>query len=389
MTNIKKRRLLGKYSCGGRNRTNQVSLSKPTAICLFAGCGGDTLGLINAGFDVIGFVEFWGPAVQTYVKNFPWIKFIGEKYEGDMTRIPDNEFLEFRGKVDLISAGFPCEGFSHAGKKDPNDPRNRLFWEFVRATDLIRPGWIVGENVFGLAHRKTDNGKATVAEVITSAFEEIGYRMTRRILNAADYGIPQKRRRVLFVGSRGGMEFDFPPPTHRRGEYTTIRDIVEFSLEGAVQFDQEKVHGGVKSFCEGRSNEEPRGKPHPYLQLKLGKGLVSYAKRISPFHVEVVDLDAPAKTIHSGYSFQPRLFVPLRKKDGDCFLRTFTTSELAQIQGFPKNFKFCGRKEEIIEQIGDAVPPKLMEVIAKQIVSLDPSLSSPRTNGPNYGGVAR
>lgn len=355
-------------------------MRKPTAIVLFAGCGGDTLGLMNAGFNVVGFVEFWRPAVETYVRQFRGVKFIGEKYGGDITKIPDEEFLKYRGKVDLISAGFPCEGFSHAGKKDPNDPRNRLFWEFVRATTLIQPKWIIGENVFGLLHRKTDNGRASVAEVITSAFEEIGYKMAKpKILNAAEYGVPQKRRRVFFVGSREGIKFDFPPPTHKKGQFTTIRRIVESSLEGAVQFDPRKIDGGreIKSFCEGNLRTL-RGRPHPYLLLKLGKGLVSYARRISPYHVEVVDLDAPAKTIHSGYSFQPRLFVPL-KAGNKYFLRTFTVSELAQIQGFPSGFKFCGRKEDIINQIGDAVPPKLIEVIAKQILSLDSSLSPPQT----------
>ena len=341
---------------------------KPTSIVLFAGCGGDTLGLIRAGFEVIGFVEKKKSAIETYRKNFPEIPMIGEKYGGDITKIPDEEFEQFKGRVDLISAGFPCEGFSHAGKKDPNDPRNKLFWEFVRVANIIKPKWIIGENVFGLLHRKTDDKKSYVADVIVQAFREIGYTMAEpKILNAVHYGVPQRRRRVFFVGNREGIKFDFPEPTHTKN-IPTIRSVLEPTLEGAVEFNPDKLGIEVKSFLEIDPGTPITGEPHPYLLSKLREGKISYSKRVSPHHVEIVDLDAPAKTIHSGYSFQPRLFVPVRS-GGRFFLRTFTISELAQIQGFPKSFKFCGRKEEIIHQIGDAVPPQLIEAIARKILT--------------------
>jgi DNA (cytosine-5)-methyltransferase 1 len=344
-----------------KRKRNQNEL---TALVLFAGAGGDSLGLTRAGFKIIGFVEKNRKAVNTYRMNFPDVPIVGY----DITEIPDSVFEKFKGKVDLISAGFPCEGFSHAGKKDPNDPRNKLFWEFVRATDIIKPRWILGENVFGLLHRMTDDGKARVADVIVDAFESIGYTMAEpKVLNAVDYGVPQKRRRVFFIGNREGIKFEFPKPITGGTKKPTIRNILEPSLEGAVKFEPEKLGLKIESFLEVDSKTPVIGKPHPYLVEKLEKGLLSYGKRISPYHAEIVNIDAPVKTIHSGYSFQPRLFVPV-KRGNEFFLRTFTISELAQIQGFPKDYKFFGRKEEIIHQIGDAVPPPLIEVLAKKIV---------------------
>ena len=172
------------------------------AISLFAGCGGDTLGLENAGIEVIGFVEFWNRAIETHKLNFPNSEFIGRSVNGDITKITDEEFLKFRGKIDILFAGFPCQGFSHAGKKDPNDKRNKLFWEFVRATKLIQPKWIIGENVAGLMHRKTDDGQSKISEVIVNAFEEIGYKMAEpKVLKAEEYGVPQKRMRLVLLAS--------------------------------------------------------------------------------------------------------------------------------------------------------------------------------------------
>jgi len=334
-------------------------------ISLFAGCGGDTLGMENAGIKVVGFVEFWDKAINTHKLNFPNAEFIGEKWGGNITKIPDKEFLKFKGKIYVIFAGFPCQGFSHAGKKDPKDKRNKLFWEFVRATRLIQPRWIIGENVAGLVHRKTDDGKNKVSKVIVSAFEEIGYKMAEpMVLKAEEYGIPQKRRRVFFVGNRIKKTFKFPDQEKIR---VSLRGIIEDDLDNAIRFKLQIKDMPPSKIYEIKKNILVNGKPHPYLLRKLKDGKVSFKKRISPFHVEVVDLDSPTKTIHCGYSFQPRLFV-LLKKDKEIFIRPFNTRELAQIQGFPKGYKFYGKEEDIIKQIGNAVPPLLVTKIVKNIL---------------------
>jgi DNA (cytosine-5)-methyltransferase 1 len=348
-----------------------------SALSLFAGAGGDTLGLRAAGFLVPWFVENWPPAIRSHETNFPDSKLLGTAAGGDLRKIPDNEFAALSGRVDLLFAGFPCQGFSHAGRKDPNDPRNRLFWEFVRVAKVVRPRWVVGENVSGLLHRTTDDGATPVSEVILRAFGEIGYRMAPPfVLDAADFGIPQRRRRVFFVGTCVGLPFR-PPAAETRRSHAPVRPHVGFSLEGALPIEPSAVHGGIESWVEGTGT--PSGAPHPYLVQKAQRGLMSYGRRISPHHVEVVDLDAPAKTIHSGYEFQPRLF-PALKTEGGFFVRCFSPRELASLQGFPMNFTIAGTAKEKIVQVGNAVPPALAEVVARQVVRCDSQLAAPRVS---------
>lgn len=345
------------------------------AISLFSGCGGDTLGLENAGLEVVGFVEFWNRAIETHKLNFPNSKFIGEEFNGDITKIPDEEFLKYAGKIDILFAGFPCQGFSHAGKKNPNDSRNKLFWEFVRVAKLIKPKWIIGENVAGLLHRKTDDGKEYVSEIIVNAFEEIGYKMAKpKVLKAEEYGVPQKRRRVFFVGSREGINFEFPKPLHSKHNFPTIRKLIELTNVNSVEYNPKDVYElKEKDILYYDSDEEPNGKPHPYLLMKLKEGKISFGRRISPHHIELANLDSPTKTIHCGYSFQPRLHIGIKNNKG-FFVREFTNTELAQMQGFPKDYNFSGNRIDIIKQIGNAVPPKLIEEIVKEIIRKDETL---------------
>jgi DNA (cytosine-5)-methyltransferase 1 len=349
---------------------------KLTAMSLFSGAGGDTVGLEDAGFKVIAYSEIWNKARETHDLNFPDSEWLGSKVGGDITQISDEEFKKYQGKIDLIFAGFPCQGFSHAGKKDSDDPRNKLFWEFVRATEIIKPKWIIGENVAGLLNRKTDDGQGMIGDIICEAFEGIGYTMAEaQVLNAEDFGVPQKRRRVFFVGSRDGIKFDFPEPTHLKDNFVGIKNVLEQNLEKAIEIDPDKIpHFNHDNVLDIDSKIDLCLKtPHPFLKLRASEDRISFGKRITPNHIELSDLEAPTKTIHCGYAFQPRLFVPIRYKD-KYYSREFTTSELAQIQSFPKNYKFSGHKNDIIKQIGNAVPPVLSKVIAQEIIKIDPSL---------------
>ena len=125
------------------------------ALSLFSGCGGDTLGMNNAGLDVKWYSEIKKPFCKTHESNFPNSECIGT----DITKIPDEKFKELKGKVKVIFAGFPCQSFSHAGKKRADDMRGQLYLDFVRATKNIEPEFIIGENVKGLLSRKTSTGE--------------------------------------------------------------------------------------------------------------------------------------------------------------------------------------------------------------------------------------
>lgn len=355
-----------------------MSNKQYTAISLFSGAGGDATGLEQAGFKVVAYSEIWDKARKTHDLNMPDSILLGNEFNSDITKIPDEEFAKYTGKIDLIFAGFPCQGFSHAGKKDLNDPRNKLFWDFVRATSIIKPKWIVGENVAGLLNRKSDDGNSMVKDIILKAFEEIGYKMAQpKVLHAEDYGVPQQRRRVFFVGSRDGINFEFPAPYRTKGSFEPLKKIIENTIDNSMIFNPKDVHDFDKCECIELDEKVKLSKkvtePHPFLKLRGGENRISYKRRISPNHIELVDIHAPTKTIHCGYAFQPRLFVPI-KHGNKYYIREFTIKELAQIQGFPADYKFFGNKNDVIKQIGNAVPPALSRAIAEQIISLDKSL---------------
>ena len=138
---------------------------KPKAISLFSGMGGDTLGMINAGFDVIAYNEFDKSSNESHKTNFPDSVLIQDesqkkdKDKRNIQNIPDHIFEEYTNKIDLIFAGHPCQGFSKGGKKLPDDPRNTLFREFARVCRIVQPNFLIGENVDGLLSRKTSDDK--------------------------------------------------------------------------------------------------------------------------------------------------------------------------------------------------------------------------------------
>lgn len=173
-------------------------MTRFTAIDLFSGCGGASLGLIEAGFDVLASVEWDHDSAETYRRN------IGDHvFERDITTIDPNELPD----VDLIHSSPPCQGFSFAGKRDPNDPRNQLWLEVLRIVEAKRPAWLTVENVRGILNsREHDN--------ILAALANLGYRATPYLLNAADYGVPQKRWRVIYIANRVGLPNPPPVQTH-------------------------------------------------------------------------------------------------------------------------------------------------------------------------------
>ena len=145
---------------------------------------------------------------ETHELNFPDTKLIGC---GDITKTTDEEFSEYKDIVDLIFAGFPCQGFSHAGKKLPDDPRNTLFREFLRSTRLIKPKYIIGENVKGLRSRKNVDDELYI-DIIKDEFNKIGYDIHYRVYMCSklDIGVPQNRERLIIVGIRNDLNKIYP-----------------------------------------------------------------------------------------------------------------------------------------------------------------------------------
>jgi DNA (cytosine-5)-methyltransferase 1 len=349
----------------------------PTAISLFSGCGGDTLGLTNAGYEVIAFSEFNKAAIQTHERNFPNSTLMrGPAGVTDITKIPDTVFHSYAEKADVLFAGFPCQGFSRAGKKKASDPRNQLFQQFVRATRLIRPKMIIGENVTGLRTMKSgpNPDDPMMLDIITQAFRDIGYTLTHQLVEIVQFGVPQKRKRILILGwPIAERSHPTPEPASLWASITTAgaakplpiqRTFISNSMEGAYRLDPTKIPEGFEDYALAVDQDaEPSGTPHPFVVLKADASLLSCSKRDSPIHSEVIDLDSPSKTIICTYDHQPRLLVGLRKPDGTSYVRILLPDELKQIQGFPANFVLLGNKKEQVTQVGNAVPPPLIECV--------------------------
>lgn len=369
-----------------------------TVLSLFSGAGGDTCGFEAAGWKVTHFSEFKKDAVETHKKAFPGSELlVGENDSKDIKKIPDETFTALKGKIDLIFAGFPCQGFSHAGKKKVNDPRNELVHEFVRATRLVQPTWILGENVKGLLSRKgvypANTEPRPVINIIREIFEKIGYKITYRVINAVEVGVPQERKRLIIVGHKGAsyphMPWELlpnpsPPPT--------IRSFLTSTLEGAMELpDLYKPKEQPDRYWISTQETQPTGTPHPNLVrlvsgirnlsgkekkekkldpkskevIKEPEGLISFGVRKGGYHGQILDPDAPSKTIICTYNQCPRLFVGLQNPTTKLYyIRCLTVQECGQIQGFPKDYPWQGSIKDQIIQIGNAVPPPLATTIA-------------------------
>jgi len=338
------------------------------------------MGLERAGFKVIAFNEFNKAAMKTHELNFPDSKLILEpkSKSSDIKNVPDAEFATYTGKADIVFAGFPCQGFSRAGKKEVTDPRNQMFRQFVRVVKQVRPRFIIGENVVGLTSMKSgpNENDPLMLDIIKNAFREIGYELTHQVLEAVNFGVPQKRKRILLVGWDTSRVTTMEPTSFWASvnaygatkEMPTLRSFVTGSMDGAHLLTTDTKPEGFDTYALPIPEEaEPIGTPHPFVVLKTNEKLLSCTKRDSPVHSEIVNLDAPSKTIICTYDHQPRLLVGLRKPNGTSYVRCLLPDELKQIQGFPGDFKLHGNKKELVVQIGNAVPPALVESVAVTI----------------------
>ncbi len=315
--------------------------SSPGVLDLFAGAGGISLGFSNAGYRVLCAVELVDVAAETHRHNFPDSKvFCGD--------IGDFEPLEHLAaeRVDVVIGGPPCQGFSVAGKRDPNDPRNRLFEQFVRVVRETQPDYFVMENVPGIL--TMSNGK--VKDAILEAFEEAGYpNVSIAILEAAHYGVAQIRSRAIFIGNRHGLPNPFPAPLVTAEKFTPIElaigDLPAWERNPEINHEWTQ-HS--KKFTER------------IALVKAGESLYeTFADAYKRQYRGVPSMTV--KENHGGTHIHPDLD------------RCISAREMARLQSFPDSFFFTGGMKKAMWQIGNAVPPKLAESIA---LALRPFLES-------------
>lgn len=355
------------------------------AISLFSGLGGDSLGMTLAGCKLIAYNEMKPAFCKSHEANFPDSQLICQGKLNDISKLSDDCFANYNGKTDMLFAGFPCQGFSSAGKKKDDDPRNTMFLEFLRVTKITNPYMIIGENVKGLLSRKTSSGELYI-DIIVSEFEKIGYNVIHQVFKTDEYNVPQKRERLIILGIKKDNPYgwipSFPSPMSSKPNLITI---VNYDMTGAVKVPTEWF-SEIPAQCiltnmDDTSEYKANNGGHPYLLSKINASefdryydgkqhdyLFSFSKRGSPIHCEIIDIYKPSKTIICSYEHQPRLFVPLKNSTG-CYLRMLLPDELKQIQGFPSDYKVIGSNKEKIIQIGNAVPPPLIKAIVEHITS--------------------
>jgi len=321
---------------------------KPRVLSLFSGCGGMDLGFAQEGFEVVWANDFEHWACETYKKNFGEHIVEGDIADIDFSNTPD---------CDVITGGFPCQDFSMIWKRGGIETdRGNLYRHFVRAVATKLPKVFVAENVKGIL--TANKGKAI--KQIVKDFQKIdgaGYRIYINLFNFAEYGVPQLRQRVVIVGIRNDIPFEFIKPisTHHEGNYPTTGDALR-GVENVLHNNEHmNIHERTKKIISlippgGNFKDIPKDSPY-YV-----KGMISHVyRRIHP--------DKPSTTIIAGggggtwgyHHIEPR---PL------------TNRERARLFGYPDDFIFEGNISQVRRQIGNSVPPPGARAVAKELRKL-------------------
>lgn len=326
------------------------------SIELFAGAGGLAIGLEQAGFEHVLLNEIDATACATLRKNRPnW-----NVYEGDIRHL---SLKAYRGKIDLITGGFPCQAFSYAGKQGGfEDTRGTLFFEMARLVQEVQPKIFMGENVKGL--RSHDKGRTL--QIIENTIRELGYTLVSpRVLHALRYKVPQKRERLILIAIRNDLvhhaDFSWPAPYHR---VMTLRDAfyagdlyaTDVPKSDGQKYPEKKEAVLAQIPMGGDWRDLPLSVQQSYMgkSFFLPGGKTGMARRLS--------LDEPSLTLTCA---------PAQKQTERCHpieTRPLTIREYARIQTFPDDWVFEGSLSAQYKQIGNAVPVNLSAAIGRSLI---------------------
>jgi DNA (cytosine-5)-methyltransferase 1 len=328
------------------------------ALSLFAGGGGLDIGFHDCGVEIVEAIEIEAKYVATLEANAA----DGGYLEGLSPRCID--IREYSppadlGQVDLIIGGPPCQTFSAAGRRASgvagiSDPRGVLFEEYVRLLEELRPTAFVFENVYGITGAQ--GGEAWRA--IQAGFREVGYRIDHRVIDAADYGVPQHRERLIIVGTQTGG-FGFPRPTH--GPDSADGRPHYSAGEAVAGADGSEVAGGIGGQHGHLLDEIPPGLNYSFFTEKLGhpRPIFAWRSKFSDYLYKA-DPEAPVRTIKAqGGQYTG----PFSWEN-----RRFSLAELKRLQTFPDAYEVVGGRQIAIEQIGNSVPPQLARTLALSVL---------------------
>jgi len=359
-----------------------MSGSRFAAVELFCGAGGLGLGLHQAGFKTVLANDCDANSCKSFKCNFPDAKVVcGDIHSIDFEEAVDG--LEF-GSIDLLAGGPPCQGFSTVGSKNERDPRNSLFYEYLRAVCELSPRYVLFENVSGF--KRLYGGRAF--EALSEELDNLGYEFVHGVLNAADYGLPQHRQRTIVIGwGKGEQSVSLPVPTHGSHEglfsvksYLTlmeaIGDLPELGVgDTSTQYKsspmteyQADLRGSVQHLTWHSSTNYGEKMREILSLIPEGGSVDDLPERLRPksyfgntYARLLPGVPSPTITRNFGTPSSSRCVHPYQD-------RALSTREGARLQGFPDSYQFVGGKVSVNLQIGNAVPPLLGKVVGNAIM---------------------
>jgi DNA (cytosine-5)-methyltransferase 1 len=382
-------------------RKKEPDTTRKPILDLFCGVGGFSFGFeMHEAFQVVAGLDLLSDRLQTFSSNHAAANAYGQDIRTISTYVLDNE----NPRPFVIVGGSPCQGFSSIRpfrNVERNDPRNNLVEEFCRIVHELQPEWIIFENVVGLL----THNKGQTLQAIVGAFEELGYRTSYKVINAAYYGLPQCRERLIIIGNRRGKPFKWIQPTHWC-EHRSMAGQQEFVLKPLGGLFAQELQPAVTI------NEAI----HDLPPVKAGERATTYQNDIEPTQYEIfIRNEAPCLTMHEATTHSPRMLEIIRQAGRNIYAlppgtvtsgfsscysrlngdepsvtltvnfvspasnrcihpkqhRALTPREGARLQGFFDTFEFIGTRSQIVKQIGNAVPPLLGRVIAQAILESD------------------
>jgi len=382
-----------------------MPIYKPTVLDVFCGAGGMSLGFKNAGCQILGGIDSNQYAIKTHHHNFPLSKL--KLPNQDIKELQDLAQLDLKlGEIDIIVGGPPCQGFSIAGIAKMQalgrdlklDYRNSLYKEFVRFVDYYKPLCFVMENVDNLAN------KLEIIAQIQNDFSSTGYKVDYKVLNACEFGVPQKRKRVFIIGIRSDLNIEPIFPVANQNAFVSVGQAIQ---------DLPDVEPVINPLGARKNNQKPSDKNQKYrfppqseYQAKMRKnktnedGVLNHICRShNDKDIEIFKYlkqgekykDLPQEMMR----YRSDIFVDKYRrlilndpswtltahmsKDGLAYIhplqnRSISVREAARIQSFPDDFVFCAPMTEMFKLIGNSVPPLLAEAIAKPLISIVKSI---------------
>lgn len=362
---------------------------KLTAIDLFCGAGGLSAGLEMAGFNVLAGVDLFEAAGQTFEKTHKHAKFLGKPIE-DVTIAELQDVTGLKtGELTVLAGGPPCQAYSvYNHQRGMHDTRATLFRQYLRIVEGMQPEWIVMENVMGIY----SIGGGEAVRAIKAELGELGYDVEEKVLKAEEFGVPQERRRVVFIGNRMGAPIRHPAPTHGKGllPFTTIKDAIGDlpSLEngedpGLVAYSA-PARGNFQKFARGKQKNVAN-----HSSPKLGKLNVERMSHIPPggswrdipYDLLPAGMQRAKRSDHTKrygrMTWDGLACTVLTKCDvhWGAYIhpeqdRAISVREAARLQAFPDWFEFQGSRTDQYVQVGNAVPPLVGKAIGETICKI-------------------